>query len=194
MKLRPIPFDSPRAAFSGVQLLIVLALSLCGLSAWQWVRDTNLHSENSRLQAQIAILSQTTNDLAKNTISLNAEIARVEALRTTLSIDIQSNKTTVRRLVDDFRTASNAERVATNSLANCKRALEAANDNIRKATNTLLEFAKANKLLADGAKDREELVRRLNEATSQARSLFDERETLAKELNRIRSTTAAALK
>jgi len=73
-------------------LLIVMALALCGLLAFQWVREAHLRAKIQELTQTVDDKSAIITDLQANLKKSEAESARLEVDKTELKGTIETNR------------------------------------------------------------------------------------------------------
>src|SRR5215207_9581468 len=88
-------------------LLIVFALSLCGMIAFQWVRETRLNKEVQRLNDVIHEKSEAIQTLEGTVKRNEAEIHRLDALKNDLNNTIKSNLLQISNLNKDLEKTQN---------------------------------------------------------------------------------------
>ena len=114
-------------------LLIFFSLCLCGLIAFQWVRETDL---NKRLQK----LTDAVRDRDISIQNLNAklrvdeeEIKRLDAIKTQLTATVNSNTLQIAQLTKDLDKAEGENERNLKQIEVYKETLKTANENIRQA-------------------------------------------------------------
>jgi len=183
MKMNRICTDRRSAASSGVNLLIVLALSLCALAGWQWKRETGLFEENVKLKADRQQDHETKHQQLKSIENLQTEITRLEGERKTNSSAARANET---KLVEFSRKASLLEsevRSQSNLVAYFKVAFERAtnqlaiaNSNTFRANEVIISMRKA-------VEDRNDVATRLNDMNKKFSELMNERNEIVGKFN-----------
>lgn len=194
MKTTFRPSQRGSTAFSGVNLLIVLAVALCGLIAWQWKRETNLFTENQTLQSTVQKDHETKDQLQKHIENLQSEINRIESER---KKDAELHRTNAAKINDLARQLSKAEAEAhsnSNTVTFYRSAFERAtnqlsiaNTNISKANDVINSMKKA-------VEDRNEIAVRLNELNKKYGELMTERNDIVEKFNSFVKEVEAAQK
>jgi chromosome segregation ATPase len=140
-------------------LLIFFALSLCALISFQWVRETDLHKK-------VQALTDTVHDKLENIQNLQsavkhdeAEIVRLDGLKTVFAQTVKSNDTQMSLLVRAVEKATNEVDRAGRQIEVYKSALETANQNIKKQNE---DIKRQNEEMAKLADDRNEVVKKSN--------------------------------
>lgn len=175
MKILVRPTAREAAAFSGVNLLILLALALCGLVGWQWIRETRLFNENRKLKEELQQEHQTNHQQQKAITELQNEITRIENERRSSAAINKTNQAKIAELARDLNRAENEARSHSNKVTYYKVAFESAtnqvaiaNANTSKANEIILSMRKA-------VEDRNDIALRLNELNKKFGELMTER-------------------
>ena len=144
-------------------LLVVLALGLCGLCAWQWHTQVQQHKTLTNLSQTIA--DQTAEILrATNSVAiLDQQLAQLDARLTELRSVAQSNRT-------EIATARADNQRLTDALAQ-------ANANIRQQ----------NEILKTVGAQRDAFLQRLNEAIQDRNAVVAKYNDLVKQISETRS-------
>lgn len=155
------PRSSGRAA---VALMVVLALGLCGLCAYQWVRETRLRQRVEALQEEQRRIQEARTAVEAQSGRFQEEIARLERERAALARHSETNAAATAGLrADVVRLGREAETQRQQAQA-LKAALDTANTNV----------LKANDLLGKARTDLSQLARERNEAVERANALRKE--------------------
>ena len=140
-------------------LLIFFALSLCALISFQWVRETDLRK-------QVQGLTDTVHDKLENIQGLQssvkhdeAEIVRLDGLKTDLTQSVKSNELQIAQLVREVDKATNEVDRAERQIEVYKGALETANQNIKKQND---DIKAQNEEMTKLATERNEITKKFN--------------------------------
>jgi chromosome segregation ATPase len=162
-------------------LLIVFALSLCGLIAFQWVRETGLRKEVQRLTDVTHEKSEAIQTLEASLKRNEAEIHRLDALKNDLNNTVKSNQLQISNLSKDLEKTQNELERDKRQIATYKEALDTANENILRQNE---DIKKQNEEMKKLAEDRNEIVQRHNKLATEFKELADrwnkQQEDLAK--------------
>jgi hypothetical protein len=134
----------------GVTVLIVLALGLCGLCAFQWVRETKLRVRVDELQAERQKLNDEKASVEAQGRRFQEEIQRVERERAELFKTTQTNNEALVKARAELAKASlEGERFRKTADA-YKEGFDKANESIRQQNEGLLKMkADITKVLAE---------------------------------------------
>lgn len=171
------------AAFSGVNLLIVLALALCSLVAWQWKRETGLFEENVKLKADLQRDHETKFQQLKSIENLQTELTRLENERRTNSSAARANET---KLLEAARRASQLEndlRSQSNLVAYFKVAFERATNQLSIANSNTFRANEVIVAMRKAVDDRNEVATRLNDMNKKYSELMNERNEIVGKFN-----------
>ncbi len=132
-----------QAASAGVSLLIVLALGLCGLVAYQWYRDADLRQQLAERGKQMQAMNEQKHEIEVTGKRVEEELKRVEQLKERLTEQDKTNKV---------------------ELSRSKRDLAEANLKLERATKQGDAYKVAYEKMATDIKAQNESMKKLNEA------------------------------
>src|SRR5689334_10064947 len=118
-------------------LLIFFALALCGLMAYQWVRETALNKQVQSLTDTVHEKSEAIQNLQGNIKRDEAEIQRLDGLKTQLTQTVKTNEARIAELGKDLEKTTNALDHAEKQIAVYKDAVERANESIKNQNETI---------------------------------------------------------
>ena len=171
-------------------LLIFLALCLCGLIAVQWVRETDLRKKVQDLTNVVHDKSEAILNLEANVRRDKDEIQRLDTQRKQLTDTVKSNNLQIANLSKDLDKAANELQKTERQMAAYKDAYQRTSENLTNANTAIVEQNARIKKMAD---DGNELVKKFNELNSKYSELVDkwnkQQQDLAKQ-----STNAPAKK
>ena len=144
-------------------LLIFFALALCGLIAFQWVRETDLRKEVQRLNDTVHDKSQTIIDLESQLRRDEEEIKRLDSLKNELTATVKSNNLDITRLGKDLDKANVENQRKDKQIEVYKEALSTANENIKKQNE---EIQTQNDEMKKLAEERNDIVKKFNKIAS----------------------------
>ncbi len=151
-------------------LLIFFALCLCGLVAFQWVRETDLRK---RLQD----LTNVVHDKTEAILNLEAavrrdheEIQRLDTQRKQLTQTVKSNDMQIAQLSKDLDKATNDLQKTEKQMLVYKDAYQRTSENLTNANQTILEQNERMKKLAE---EGSEVVRKFNKLTADYNALAE---------------------
>ena len=132
-----------QAASAGVSLLIVLALGLCGLVAYQGYRDADLRKQLAERGKQMQAMNEQKHEIEVTGKRVEEELKRVEQLKERLTEQDKTNKV---------------------ELSRTKRDLAEANLKLERATKQGDAYKVAYEKMATDIKAQNESMKKLNEA------------------------------
>jgi chromosome segregation ATPase len=162
-------------------LLMVFALCLCGLVAFQWDRETRLQQDQQRLTDTIQGRKQDIQNLEGTLKQTEDEVKRLDQVKTELTDTVKSNRLEILQLRKDQERADAEVEKELKQIDVYKTALEQANENIKKQNE---DIRKQNEQLKQLADER-------NEAVVQHNKTVEEFNDLAKKWNDLQTTLAA---
>jgi septal ring factor EnvC (AmiA/AmiB activator) len=169
-------------------LLLGLALALCGLVTFQWVREAELRRKLQGLSDTVNVKVQATQSLQADLKTGAAEIERLAALRNQLADTVQSNSARLAQVVLELEQATNETARLQRSLASYKEALQTANDNLQKQN---ADIKRQNQEMTKLIEDRNDAVRKFNKIAADYNALAVKWNKQQEDLAR-RATNASA--
>ncbi len=176
-------------------LLIFFSLCLCGLIAFQWVRETALRKDVQEKVNTIHDRDESVQSLSANLKRDDAEIVRLDGVRKDLTETVKSNRLEIISLAKALdRTTNDLERARV-QVAEFKSAIQIANDNILKQNESIKQ---QNEEMAKLAADRNEVVSNYNKIAKDFNELAQkwnkQQEELAKMATNVATNTPAPRK
>ena len=144
--------------------MVILALGLCGLCAFQWVRETKLRMRVEELQAERQKLNDEKTVVEAQGKRFQEEIQRVERERADLFKSAQTNNEALVKIRVDLAKANLEVDRSKRASDNYKDAFEKANDAIRLQNE---RTAKQNAEFAKFQEERKEFVEKYNALVKQ---------------------------
>jgi len=167
-----------------VNLLIVLALGLCGLCVWQWkiqtVQRDEITTMNGMLYEKNAAIQGYTNSIA----SLNHQVSQMDARLTELKAVVATNEQLVISQKADLAELHFANLNLTNQITQYKIAVDTLEARLKEAyagidkqnatiTNLIAQRNDFVQKYNDEVKDRNEVVAKYNDLAAQVKKLQD---------------------
>src|SRR6266566_2384469 len=143
-------------------LLIFFALCLCGLIAFQWVRETDLRRRVQALTDNVHDKLEAIQKLQSTIHSDQVEIQRLDGLRSQLTEMVKSNQLDIARLTKDLDKVMAENDKNLKQLEIYKDALQKANNNVLAANERIKQQSDEIKILAQ---QHTLLVTNMNEIT-----------------------------
>ena len=189
MKAVVIPNRRRENASVGVVILIVLAVSLCVLSVYQWTDQrrliTMVESERkSKLELQTTV--QEREQTAKR---YSEEITRLESDRKDLDASVKTNKVEVGRLQAELKKAEFEVSKATNQAAVYKKAFDDANESIKQQNEAVKAQNDSYKKLVE---ERNEFASKVKKAIEEQNKSTTAYNALVDQIKSERAAAAAA--
>lgn len=160
-------------------LLIVLALGLCGLCVWQWYAQTvqrnEIQTQNRMLYDRDAEIQSDTNSIATLNSKINDMDVELAGLKTTVATNeqiIASQKAKITEL-------SFADESLTNEVAQYKVAVDAVESKLKDA---YAGIAKQNETITNLLSDRNDLVEKYNDLATNRNDIVVKYNALVKQM------------
>lgn len=165
-----------------VNLLIVLALALCGLCVWQWkiqtVQRDEITTMNGMLYEKNTAIQSYTNSIA----TLNHQVNQLDARLTDLKAVVATNEQLVISQKADLAQLQFANHNLTNTIAQYKTAVDTLEARLKEAyagidkqnatiTNLIAQRNDLVQKYNDEVKDRNDVVTKYNELAAQVKKL-----------------------
>ncbi|MSU35785.1 MAG: hypothetical protein EXS36_11905 [Pedosphaera sp.] len=173
------------SGFSGVELLIALAIAMCCLVVWQWIREVAVHEKNGSLVRTIEFLGSMTNDYARTLESLRSDSSRVDEIRTGLELQIRTNRAEVRRLEKELNTVTLLANRSSRDAQAYKQSLDTANQAIKEQNAAVAKQNENLEQLKKIASDRNDLGKKYNTLHVEYETLLKERNGFVEQLNKL---------
>jgi chromosome segregation ATPase len=163
-------------------LLIVMALSLCGLCAWQWYEQTlqrdAIETQNRLLYDRNAAIQGYTNSIA----TLNHQVAQMDSRLTEIKAEAATNKQLLISQKAEIVTLQFANLNLTNEITQYKQAVDTLEAKLKEAyagidkqngaiTNLITQRNDLLQKYNNEVKDRNEVVAKYNELAKQVEKL-----------------------
>ena len=149
-------------------LLIFFALSLCALSAFQWVRESRLRKEIADLHHTVYQKLDAIQNLESQLKQTKEDVARLEGLRAELSGIIKTNKDEIQSLRKYSEKLENEIDAGKAQITVYKDAVDKANENIKRQNE---DIKKQNEEMKQLASDRNATVQKYNKVVDQYNDL-----------------------
>ncbi len=163
-------------------LLIFFALCLCGLIAFQWVRETELRTQVQKLTDEGQNKAEAIQNLQVQLRGDEQEIKRLDTLKNELNATVKSNRLDIARLNKDLDKANAENDRNLAQIDMYKQAIQTANDNIKKQNE---DIKRQNEEMKKLAEDRNEIVKKFNKVAADYNELVNkwnaQQEELAKQ-------------
>jgi len=172
-------------------LLIFFALCLCGLIAFQWVRETDLRRDIQRLNDTVHDKSQAIIDLEGRLRHDEEEIKRLDGLKNELTATVKSNNLDIARLGKDLDKANVENERKDKQIEVYKEALNTANENIKKQNE---EMKAQNEEMKKLGEERNDVVKKFNKMAADYNDLAGKWNKQQEEIAAKNATNAPAKK
>ena len=169
-------------------LLMVLALGLCGLCAWQWSVQTRLHIQGEALQQtlfnQAAAIQGYTNSI-KN---MDAEIAGLSAHVSELKQTVLTNEQTSLEQKKEILHLRLSSEVMSNEISQYKEIVDKLEAKLKEASDGIVKQNEAIKKLAG---ERDEAIQKYNDSIKERNALAGKYNDLVEKFNKLQAAEAA---
>jgi septal ring factor EnvC (AmiA/AmiB activator) len=169
-------------------LLLVLALALCGLCAYQWVREGQVYQELGSVNDELYKKREAIQGLEQTIKRNQSDITRLEGIRTELKETIRTNTARIAELDKYVQKLENETDNQRTTIGKYKEALDTANERIQKQNDDIQKQNDAIKLLVQ---QRDEKVADLNKLIGEYNSLVTNFNRLQEDMNKLVETINA---
>jgi chromosome segregation ATPase len=168
-------------------LLILLALCLCALIAFQWHREAKLRQEVQKLTDTVQDKLEGIQNLEGTLKRSEDEVKRLDGLKVELTATVKSNRTQIAQLAKDLAKSDAEIERGLKKIEDFKAALQQANESIKKQNE---DIKKQNEEVKKLAEERNDSVTKYNKVVSEFNDLAKKWNDLQQQL----STNAPAKK
>ena len=168
-------------------LLIIVALSLCGLCVYQWYGQTLQRNEIQKLEHMVYEKSAAIQGCTNSIRTLDGQITQMDARITELK---SGAKTDAELVITQKREINRLQAAAegwTNQIAEYKTAVESLQGKLKEAYDGI---QKQNEAMKELAAQRDEFVRRLNESVKERNEIVNKCNELVGEVEKLRASQA----
>lgn len=152
-------------------LLIVFALALCALCAWQWNNQVDLHKSLTSLTQSNYDLTVSIRGYTNSIGVLDRQVAQMDARLTELRDTIKSNNASSFTLQEENARLKTFSEQYSNAVVALQNQIKQANDSIRRQNESVkglvAERDEYVKRLNESIKERNEIVGKYNELVKQ---------------------------
>jgi len=169
-------------------LLLVLALGLCGLCAYQWMREGRVYAALGSVNDELYKKREAIQGLEQTVKRNQSDMARLEGIRAELNQTIRTNTARIAELgnyVEKLENETDSQRA---TIGNYKEALDTANERIQKQNEDIQKQNDAIKVLAQ---QRDEKVAELNRLVGEYNTLVTNFNKLQEDMTKLVETINA---
>ncbi|HWX18618.1 MAG TPA: hypothetical protein VN578_01810 [Candidatus Binatia bacterium] len=167
-------------------LLIVLALSLCGLCVYQWYGQTLQRNQIQKLNQMVYDRSVAIQGYTNSINAMDRQIAEMDARLTVLKGTLKTNEellVTQKREINRWQTTAEG---LTNQISEYKKGIDALEAKLKEA---YAGIQKQNDALKELAAQRDEFVKKYNDEVKDRNDIVDKYNTLAKQVEKFQATS-----
>jgi hypothetical protein len=169
-------------------LLVLLALCLCALVAFQWHREAKLRQEIQKLNDTVHDKLESIQSLEGTLKRSEEEVRRLDGLKLELNEIVKSNRTQIAQLAKDLAKSDAEVEKGLRKIEDYKAAFEQANEGIKKQNE---DIRKQNEEVKKLAEERNETVLKYNKVVTEFNDLAKKWNELQQQLS---ATNAPAKK
>jgi chromosome segregation ATPase len=158
-------------------LLIVLALSLCALCAYQWYRETRQREDVMRLNRQVFDRDSAIQAHTNSIHLMDQKIAQLDARVGELKDTVKTNEATILQQKREITKLEYTATGLTNQIEEYKSAVETYQARLKEAFEGI---EKQNELIKTLGDERNDLVQRINESTKERNEIVQKYNELVK--------------
>jgi chromosome segregation ATPase len=165
-------------------LLIILALALCGLCAWQWYQQTlqrnAIETQNRLVHDRDAAIQGYTNSLA----TLNHQVAQMDARLTEIKAEAATNEQIVISQKSEIVTLQFANFNLTNEITQYKQAVDTLETKLKEA---YAGIDKQNGAISNLVSQRNDLLQKFNDEVKDRNDIVAKYNELAKQVEKLQT-------
>ena len=162
-------------------LLILVALGLCGLCVYQWYAQTLQRNEIQKLEQTVYEQSAAIQGYTNSIKTLDGQIAQMDARITQLKAEVKTNAELVitqKREINRLQAASNG---LTNQVAEYKLAVEGLQGKLKDAYGGI---QKQNEAMKELVAQRDEFVKKLNDSVKERNDIVNKYNDLVSQVEK----------
>jgi chromosome segregation ATPase len=169
-------------------LLIVLALGLCALCAWQWYIQTRLHVEGEALQQtvfkQAAAIQDYTNSISNMEAEISGLSTRVNELK---QAAVSNNLVALEQKHEILRLRTSSEMMS-NEIVQYKDVVDKLEAKLKEASEGIV---KQNDAIKQLAAERDAAIQKYNDSMKERNALAEKYNDLVERFNKLQGTGAS---
>jgi chromosome segregation ATPase len=165
-----------------INLLIVLALALCGLCAYQWYEQTIQRNEITTLNGIVYQKNIAIRDATNSVALLNHQIEQMDASLTEIKANAATNEQLVASQKAEIATLQFSNLNLTNEIAQYKEAMDTLETKLKDAYAGL---QKQNEDLTNLVAQRDEFVKKYNDEVQDRNGIVAKYNDLAKQVEKL---------
>ena len=168
-------------------VLIVLALAMCALCAYQWYRETRQREEVVKLNKRVFERDVAIQGYTNSIHIMDKKIAQLDGRVGELKDTVKTNEATMLQQKREIAKLEFNNVGLTNQLADYKQALETVQSRLKDAYDGI---EKQNQVLKDVAAQRDDYINKLNESTRERNDIVAKYNELVKVAEKLQEELA----
>jgi chromosome segregation ATPase len=168
-------------------LLIVLALALCGLCAWQWFVETRLHQEGESLQETLSQRESEIQGYTNSLKNMDAEIAGLSTRINELKRAAQTNEETAAAQKREILRLNTLSEGMSNEIVQYKDIVDKLEARLKEASEGI---TKQNDAIKKLAAERDAAIQKYNGSVKERNALAGKYNSLVERWNKLQGTNA----
>lgn len=162
----------------GVIILILLSLGLCGLSAYQWTRETTFRKGIEALRQTNVFVMTLQNEAENKAQRYQTELSEVERKRADIMAENRTNRIRIAKMDRELAKLMSELESSSNHVVAFSNGVQQANLNIQIQNDSIKQLNEEFKKLAD---DRNEVVKKYNALAVDQHKTVEEYNKLVKQ-------------
>jgi chromosome segregation ATPase len=175
-------------------LLVILALSLCGMISFQWVRETHMRKRVQELTDTVHDKAEAIQNLQTEVRRDEDEIKRLDGLKNQFKEQVKSNEVEIAASIRKIHKAEGEIEELHTKVEEYQNVVREANANVLRANENIQKQKETIEGLRKVAEDRNELAVRLNKMATDYKALVEKWNQQQEELQKAAATNAPAKK
>jgi len=170
-------------------LMMVFTFVLCGLCVFQWNREVGLRKDLAAMNDDIYKKKEAIQGLELNVRQAQEDIGRLEKARKELTETRIAHEKTIGNLTNEVELLVRQKDSVEGQLEQYKKALDSANDNIRKQNE---DIKRQNEMLKEVAQQRNDRIAEIAKLTAEYNKVVKDYNKLVEDVNKMNEQAAAA--
>ena len=168
-------------------LLIVLALGLCGLCAWQWYIQTRLHVEGEELQRKVFDQAAAIQGYTNSISNMEAEISGLSTRVNELKQAAASNELVALEQKHEILRLRASNEMMSNEIVQYKDVVDKLEAKLKEASEGIV---KQNDAIKQLAVERDAAIQKYNDSVKERNALAEKYNDLVERFNKLQGAAA----
>jgi chromosome segregation ATPase len=171
-----------------LNLLIILALGLCALCAWQWYVQTRLHLMGEALQQTVFTQAAAIQGYTNSISNMDAEITGLSTRISELKQTAMTNELLMAEQKHEILRLRSSSELMSNEIVQYKEVVDKLEAKLKEASEGIV---KQNDAIKQIAAERDAAIQKYNDSIKDQRALAEKYNSLVDRFNKLQAATSA---